>query len=420
MTDLITAPKPMKQTLNTVWGGARDLLLDDMSDGQWHPYSKIQQRNLANYKSGRDMKRDVNKHVERGDFLKGTGNSYRMTRDALEMWREERGLIHLPANNPQSPRYFGGILEDDGWLDAPLRSVDIVHFHSLGRASQEIYEVVGLEGMCVMDTDGMMRIFSVEGTRVYNKVKEWATTPGVTITGVRIDKNAQRRELCDLDPNYLAELCNFYGSFAHTLLRSSMTSVRKHISDPDDIQQQIYLWIIAAIQRYDADLCIPFAAYLHSSMSRWVHDLNRKSYGRAVADSELQISRAMKAFEMREHRRPSLHELAQEMGEDVEKVRHKQMGVANITGLRSASKIESEEFVTPLVATETATEDFESRVEAHQLSRVLTKTIRKDAAPDIASFLSIYNRHWGTGSRRETAKEQSILADMREQLATAA
>lgn len=395
--------------------------MDDMSDGQWHPMSKIMRLNGANFGSQKTLAKLVEKMHAESTLISGSNNSYRMTREALESWRLSRGLsMQASPRDMSAPRFFGGILEDDGWLRAPLREMEVVHCHASETAASIIRDRVGLHGMTLYNFEGLVRIFALDGSAAYQLLKDLKEEmPDLGISGIRIDKNVRRRELCDLPPRFIHDLAEFYGVFAFTLLRKSMSSVRKHISDTDDLQQQVYLWIIDAVQRYDEATSIPFAAYLHSAINRWVHDLSRKSFGRAVADSELQISRARTEFQQHHNRKPTLNELADFLGEPVEKVRKKLQGVANVSNIRSAGSIHTEDGDLPLVAADDSTSRHDEQVERNILSAALTSSaLHHSRGPAISAWCNIYARTWGGGSSdRVSETEKDVMASMREKLA---
>lgn len=402
------------------------LLLDDMSDGQWHPMTKIRQRNTKHFKGTKlDLLATVEDHVANGTFLAGANNSYRMTRSSLEMWRLQRGLSSAATTRDMNaPRFFGGILEDDGWEMAPLREMDVVHFHATEDAARQARALVGLNGMTLYNFEGLVRVFALDGSFAYDILKDAIQeNPNLGISGIRIDHDVKRRELCDLPSSFVQDLCAFYGSFAHALLRQSMSSVRKHIAERDDIQQQIYLWIIDAIQRYDHTTSIPFAAYLHSAMNRWVHDLSRKSFGRAVADSELQLSRAKSDFQTLHNRKPNLEELAEFMGETVEKVRRKSQGVANVNNLRTASSLVVEDWELPIVSSENSTNRIEDETGQTLLAAALTTSaIEYKGGPNVVAWCNVYAKTWGDGvpermTSSEKNAEKNLMLSMQTKLA---
>lgn len=392
------------------------LVLDRLSDGQWYSMSKIQKNHLKSFEDADALKDFLNSLVEKNLLLAGNNNSYRFLLPHLEEWRSFRDLKSEYAKDTTSPRYFGGILEDDGWLLSPLRSHDLVHFRASGSITQErVQRAIGLYGLANQDSDGLIRISTAYGTEISKFIKAWGEEEGVDISGARLDLGVRRRELADLPRAYVEDFCQFYVSFSRNFLKNHMSSVRKHISDPDDIQQQIYLWIIHAIQRYDADTSIPFAAYLHSSLKRWVHDLNRKSYGRAAADNELKYSRAVSAFTSEHGRKPTTHELSEILGESEPSVREKINSINLVNNLRTTSPIDDGEREIPLSDSgATAEEEYSAETDRALLSALLTSTaLEEGKSPRVIGWLGLYSEFWGDKKIvRKKQSEEAILQSM--------
>lgn len=380
-------------------------VLDEMSDGQWHPVTKIT-RNCAQKGafSTPQVKDTVSELVSKGYLVYGANNSYRMMEKHVRQWRTSRGLS-METKDSHSPRFFGGILEDDGWALAPLSEYELLNFRANSHiTSRDISTIIEGKGDVSQVEDGLFRILTKDGDQVYALLKDWdSDDPSANITGLRLTYNTFRRDIKELPPRFLDDLCEFYGRFSYVLLRNSMSSIRKHLPEADDIQQQIYLWVIDAVARYDDTTCIPFAAYLHSCLQRWVHNLNRKSHGRAAADNELKHSRAIATFETEHGRKPSLNELASVLGESVEKVTKESMSIALVASLRSTTTIDSEDFTVPLVAEDSAEATVESALEKTLLSAALiTAALEADERTSGASLLalmSVVDRTWYKGKR---------------------
>lgn len=392
-------------------------LLDDMSDGQWHPMSKIAKRNNKFFSADKSLTSTIEQLVADGTFITGANNSFRMKRDAVVQWREYRGLpMKATTKNMNAPRFFGGILEDDGWTLAPLRKIDVVHCHANDDSAELIKNKVGYHGITLYNFEGLVRVFTLNGQYVNSIIKQLKDeNPYLVISGIRTDKDSRRRELCDLPQDFVQEMCEFYGVFAHALLRQSMSSVKKHILERDDIQQQIYMWIIDAIQRYDHTTAIPFAAYLHSAMNRWVHDLSRKSFGRAVADSELQIARARSSFALEHNRQPTVDELAHLLGGNVQKTKKKILDVSSVASIRDTSSLYREDnSELPVIANEKADTNIHNEVENAILSAALVSSAKNmPSGPDIVSWCNIYARTWGEGtSDKVSASEKEVMHAM--------
>ena len=397
------------------------VLLDNLSDGQWHTQQKIMRHSGKGFqKDARKIQQTLNSLVEADYLIAGNNKSYRFTPSRIHSWRHDRGIESRGEKDLTAPRFFGGIIEDDGWLLAPLRTHDLVHFRINGSLTlQDIQRRVGLQGLVRQDIDGLVRVSCLSGKQIYDSIKAWKLPASQSVTGVRLDTGVHRRELIDLPPAFISDLCAFYGSFAHTLLRRSMTSVKKHINDPDDIQQQIYLWIIDAIQRYDATTSIPFAAFLHSSLQRWVHDLNRKSYGRAIADSELKYSRAVSNFITKYDRKPTDLELAEVLGESPETVREKLLSISRVNNLRTPTSLAQEDYEIPVKADNDHERDFQADAEQTILSAAMTSAaLDAESHPQVLAWLKTYDAAWGTEkvSALKKVNNDILLGTMRKRV----
>lgn len=375
-------------------------ILDDMSDGQWHPTNKLLKR-FPTANKGNDIKESLELLVSYGYLTPGANSSYRMQEKHVRSWRTHRGL-HMDARDSRSPRFFGGMLEDDGWSKAPLRDCDLLHFRAESHVTASTIQAwLGARGRATQDEDGLLRIATQQGSAIYRDLKQWSLDePALYIKGVRLNPNAKRRNLDELPPGFINDMCIFYGSFAHILLRNSMSSIKKHISEEDDIQQQIYLWILDAAARYDEKTCIPFAAYLSAVSQKWVHNLNRKAHGRSAADNELKHSRAIATFLGQNGRAPSIKELSEILGEDVAKVTQDSMSIRTVGNLRNMTTLDSEDFTIPLVAEENFSGKVEKDTERTLLSAALVSTALEQSVEDSTSLnalFSIIDKTWSRG-----------------------
>lgn len=382
-------------------------ILDSMADGQWHSMSKILKNNGKHFNNINDEEKTIicvnffTDMEKEGHIIIGNNDSQRFTLNSLIEWRQLRNLPQ--ENNITSPRLFGGVLEDDGWETAPLRVYDVIHFRATGEVTQKlIQELIGVKGHVTKDVDGLYRIMTIYGNDIYTQLKEWSDKNGYDVFGARLDKGTYRRDINELPPMYFNDLCEFYGKFAHTLLRKNLSSIKKHIPDEDDRQQQIYLWIIDAVQRYNNDTCIPFAAYLSKSLNSWVHDLGRKIYGRSVSDIELKLSRLVQAFEKQHSREPTYKEIAEIWGESEESVRKKLQSVTVVNSIRNVATLDSEDFDIPVVANHDPSQRIHDDIKQTMISSALTKSVIDQKAHP-AIWLDMYQTTWG-------GKKQSSIA----------
>lgn len=393
-------------------------VLDEMSDGQWHPINKVTKK-CAEKKvfTVANVKTTVDDLAERGYILVGQNSSYRLPEKYVRQWRNSRGLS-METKDSHSPRFFGGILEDDGWVTAPLTKYELLNFRANSHiTSRMIQEQIGDMGEASQVEDGLFRILSKEGDEVYALLKEWNRfEPNVGITGLRLTYNTYRRDTRALPGDFISDLCEFYGRFSYVLLRTNMSSIKKHLPENDDVQQQIYIWIMDAVARYDDSTCIPFAAYLHSCLQRWVHNLNRKSHGRAAADNELKHSRAISTFEAQNGRKPSLSELADILGEPVEKVSKDSVSIKMVSNLRSTMTLDSEDFNIPLVASETAEFSVETHLERTLISAALiSAALEQDTeskGASLVALMSVIDKNWNKDKRLSKVYKNKRSSDL--------
>lgn len=388
-------------------------ILDELSDGQWHPLYKLsKQVTKTNNVKAKEFKQlletELTNLVDVGLLIYGENESYRFNSTLLESWREFSGNPRL-TEKKYLPRWFGGILEDDGWGLAPLKVYDLVHFKSDSSLSRNrLLEHLGLKPSLVQLDGGLYRVFSTNGEETFNKIKELQNDyPNFDIRSMRLETNLRRRDLEDLPSGYLSDLCGYYGKFAKVLLRPYKTSIAKHIPDPDDEQQQIYLWVLDAVQRYDDSTSIPFAAYLSSSLAKWVHNLNRNAFGRSVADAELKHSRAISKFKIENGRDPRVDELANALDEDIATVKKDSLVIATVVNLRNIAPIHTEETEIPITSSEMVDDNLDRMVKNTLLSAAIITSVKEDienekTPKDLTGLFGVYYDYWG----KETAPKK--------------
>lgn len=393
-------------------------VFDVMSDGQWHPMSKVT-KNCVEKKvfSSNEIKDTVHDLSERGYIIAGANNSFRLPSKYVAQWRNSRGLP-METRDTHSPRFFGGIIEDEGWASAPLEPYDLLNFRAESHIeSHHIQKKIGTLGQVSRMEDGLFRILAKEGDIVYGILKEWDREGDrVNISGLRITKTTNRRDIDKLPKEFLSDLCKFYGKFSYVLLRNHMSSVKKHLPENDDAQQQIYIWIMDAVARYDDKQCIPFAAYLSTCLQMWVHNLNRKSYGRAAADNELNHLRARAKFEAEHGRVPNLRELAEELGENIDKVAKDAASIKIVTNLRSTTTIDSEDFDVQLIAEETAESHVNSKLEKTSITAALIASALENSkntkGMSTIALMSIIDKTWHRDKRLSRMYRHKRPADL--------
>lgn len=407
-------------------------ILDEMSDGQWHPVYKLNKRIERGDAKAKEFKKILADNLQalsdRGILLAGNNESYRFKGDTLEKWRSSSTNPALNEKQYQ-PRYFGGILEDDGWLLAELKNYDLIHFRAEPTLERtHIQKKLNIDLNSIQIEEGLYRILLSEGAeQKIELVRELQNEEPIhAISGIRLELNLKRRDTSELPEKYLSDLVKYYGQFSKILLRSHMTSIIRHMPDQDDIQQQIYLWVLDAVQRYDANTSIPFAAYLGTLLKKWVFNLNRKSFGRAVADVELKHNRAINAFRLEHSRQPTQEELAEILDQSEDSVKKDMSIISTVSNLRNISSINNDENETQLPSEATVDESIEALAKNTLLSAALTTATRKvfSEKKSIDCLIVMYYTTWGQeyNSKRlktwaRTAKNQENARHVRTTMA---
>lgn len=396
--------------------GLEKEILDELSDGQWHPIYKIRKEVSSRIKNNKDFKNRIvlslNNLVEEQIIISGANESFRMLNPNLEKWRATSNS-EIVNNKNKQPRYFGGILEDDGWLLAPLETCDMVHFRMDEILnSNKIKELIEDDTPTVVidHSTQLIRIFVDVDYPIKEKLLKLKTEqPQLGIHSVRLEKNLRRRQLNNLPEGYIGGLCEYYGKFAKVLLRPYMSSITKHIKEYDDIQQQVYLWVIEAVQRYDAETSIPFAAYLASSLKKWVFNLARESYGRSIADIELKHARTANEFRNENGREATAEELMEALQMSGENISKDKLAITTVTNLRNAATIHQEEGDIQIASSQNIEEDFELMVNNTILSAAITQAALETKNSGSA-LIGMYYTTWG-GSKINKKLSQYLSSD---------
>ncbi len=376
----------------------RDTILSRLSDGQWQTRSKIL-KHITDVIDITDdeLKESLSSLEQDGVLLAGTNFSYRMVLPYLSDFREAKGMVSTYKNDLSAPRIFGGILEDDAWALAPLEARDFINFRSNDNVKEISVCIKKIDPDISVENDsGLVRIYTNKGDEVYSLI---ATTEKFSdkIKGLRIERNVRRRELKDLPQDFFYEFCEFYGKLAPTLLRAKTLSISSFIKDADDVKQQSYLWILDAVRRYDDSTSIPFAAYLHACLNKWVHDLARKEYGRAAADIELHTSKIRASFMKENLREPTVDEIAKEMQLNPSQMKDKLSHIGNVAAIRNAATVNNDEAPINIVSTENVEDNLESLAVKATLSLALMNTVISGGKhSDIVALNKIYKTTWAS------------------------
>ncbi len=319
---------------------------------------------------------------------------------------------------------FGGIPEAEGWSSAPLRARDRVHFRTnLALPLADLR--ADLPAGAAASLDDGQSLYRVDGAcgsgdALAEFVKEWCHRHGLQTIGLRPETNVRRRNLDALAPAYLGDLCLHYGPYSLKVLQRSMTTIRLHIPESDDVQQRVAEWILEAATRYDATIGVPFGAFLAERLARWVHELGRTAFGRTAVDAELRQQRAIAAYQQTNRTHPNDAELAALLGQSLTTVRRNTQTIAVLSGLRNIGSLDRDsEIRLPYVTDATdATDEIMSDVQQSLLSHALTTSCAPDPTAggragqaNVLGWVTWYATTWAGLTKTELS--QSLGTSMR-------
>ncbi|MGY1843041.1 flagellar biosynthesis protein FliA [Modestobacter sp. SYSU DS0875] len=320
----------------------------------------------------------------------------------------------------REPLVFGGLTEAEGWALAPITPRDRVHFRTDRELSLTDFRAALPTGVEVSydEGEGLYRVDGRPGTgeALATLVRGWCAGEGIATVGLRPEAGVRRRAPRDLPPAFLADLCRHYCRVSLKRLQRNMSTIRLHLPDNDDIDQQVAEWVLKAVSTYDETKSVPFGAYLATQLSKWVHDLGRNAYGRTAADTENKQQKAVAAFTAEHQRRPSEKELAAYMGQSVATLRRNSQTVATLTGLRNLQSLDGGADAVEFVLPDGAEVPDEIMGEAEQtlLSHALTAacapdpTARRDqraAQPNVLGWATWYLTTWGGKTKTQLSAD---------------
>lgn len=320
------------------------------------------------------------------------------------------------------PRVFGGIPEEEGWLAAPLATFARVHWRTKYQDidTRDLARDLPSDVHVSYDeSEGLYRVDCEPGTEIVIReaVRAWFEDRDIEIKSLRAEPHTRLRNIDDLDPNYLSDLYKFYSIYATGRLRRHVSTLQFHYSDPDDLKQQVALWILRAVRTFDNTKSVPFGAYLSAQLSSWVHDLNRNKYGRAATDAERNIHRVHRDFVAEHGRPPSDTEAATLLGQSVETYRKNAQVVASLQGMRNAATLDAGSADDEYEVVVADPEDAETQLLVDDrnthLSRVLLAACEIEETgharsrlikePNVLGLVAWYEKIWGNGTKGDLA-----------------
>lgn len=240
----------------------------------------------------------LKRHVEKGKAYKANNTeSYAMTGQAVREWHEvnniplETKLIekNLPA------RFYGGLIETEGFSQAPLKTVANLSFKTTPTIINPLSKA--LEGIGIVTTGRGGRII----------VRAAAPEPAQTIIKevleeanlapkIRVSYPAFRREATDLDPAFYAGIVQFYTMFAKSFLQPShRETIDVYLGKGREEQDSYFAVLVAeAISKFNEASGAPLAGYIAATITSWVNDLPSHTLGDDLANFQRQRKQAVR------------------------------------------------------------------------------------------------------------------------------
>lgn len=312
---------------------------------------------------------------------------------------------------------FGGIVEADGWEPAPLHLKSRVHF----RVENDEVSLSDFRAALPVGSDvtydegtGLYRVDCDHGTgnEVRDFIRDWCAANDYKAKSLRAEHDVRRRNLGDLDPAFLSDLCLWYSRYSQGRIKKHHSTLQFHFTDRDDLGQQVFEWILEAVSRYDDKSGVPFGAFLSERIGKWVHDLNRNKYGRIVSDTELKYQRATQEFMTKFGRKPTEVELAEALGQDLTTLRKNAQVVSTVQGLRNIGTLDAtadEGGEIALPDDEFCDDRHNAELEQSLLSQILTVSCEADPSargklatkPNVLGLVAWYESLWGGKNKTE-------------------
>jgi DNA-directed RNA polymerase specialized sigma subunit len=236
---------------------------------------------------------------------------------------------------------YAGISEWEGWAYAPLTAHDVAHVRPSLRIPLDELRAA-FPGWEVNEApDGLVTVSAHPGAPVKEVVTSWFTERDYHHDGVRDAKNVRRRNLSDLNQNFLSDLMSKSIPFARGLVASRYgASMQRLVGDYDDIEGYVTLWVIELAQSFDSQLGRPFGTWITNQIPRKVQDLNRASHGRTASDAEIKHARARASLEAEYGRTPTNEELRAHLGLSKEEMSTKRRHLNTLASLRTTTPLD--------------------------------------------------------------------------------
>lgn len=258
-------------------------------DGQW--YTKEKWAKVAKVPV-----KEVEDFIDITGYLIKENNSYRVSSSQIIKWYEDNNLdISVPiVPNNFTPKIWAGISETEHFINSPKRLINSISFTcEKSDLLDKVKNIVYGYGRFATIFKNKYSVYTLNAVFVKEKLQNELTEEEFSSLNVRIRNNFLRRELSDLDSEFLENALDFYVRFAFGALKSHMKTMDIFLPGMDEKKAQILDWIIQAIYKFDETATVPFSGYLTNVLQRWPYDLPEIALGKEMAVFQRRKSEAI-------------------------------------------------------------------------------------------------------------------------------
>lgn len=120
--------------------------------------------------------------------------------------------------------------------------------------------------------------------------------PESKVQKVRSRPELKRRELIDFSYEFRTGLVEFYRSFAKTLVKRHIETIKIFLPEEEDQEVQVIMWVIEAIEKFDESASVPFSGYLNTALNHWPYDLPTHHLGVELSAFQRSKNRIIKQY----------------------------------------------------------------------------------------------------------------------------
>lgn len=325
------------------------------------------------------------------------GAQYRMPVALARQWAVEKAAAEIrhPRETVATQEYgkctyYADIPEWEGWAYAPLHEKDVAHVRLVHTISLKTIRDA-FPGWAVTESpEGLVTVAAAPGVPVKDVVLEWLAENEIANEGVRAAKGVRRRNLDELDPEFLHDVIVKSLPLAHgTVAKQHRASMEVLTGSTGDAAGWVNLWVVELATTFDAQLGRPFGTWVRSQIKYKIQDLNRATNGRTASDLEIKFAKVQEALEAESGATPSGEEMAEKMNLTSAEMEVKRAALSQLRAIRSANTLDTSPDA-PVVQTIDETVDPERDAVLREQSQRITLAL--------LAASGTYNPDTGTGT----------------------